>query len=69
MKVSRLAQKSLIKERAFAEQWFPKGEQLLCNTVRRVTPENKTHLGNEASSLSNHSIPQLAFAGQPEFLI
>lgn len=41
----------------------------MCNTVAGVTPENKDHSGNEASSPLNYSIPQLAFAGQPEFFI
>jgi len=50
-------------------QWFPKGKQSLRNTVGSITPANKTHLGNEASSLSSYGIAQLAFAEQPEFLI
>lgn len=47
----------------------PKGINSHCNTVGKVTPENKSQLGNEMSSLPSYSIPQLAFAGQPEFFI
>lgn len=56
-----------VKEGALWNSGSQMKKQSLCNTVGHQ--KNKTQLGNEVSSLLNCSIPQLAFAGQPEFFI